>query len=75
MHTGLQLLACGRIYPGVTAVAERMLPTYAAHAARRATETAEVEQTVRDAGLEPCVTAAVRERTDLGGVETDLYRF
>jgi 3-hydroxyisobutyrate dehydrogenase-like beta-hydroxyacid dehydrogenase len=55
------LQACGRIYPGVTAVTERMLPTYALHAGRRATEMAEVEQTVRAAGLAPCVTRAVRE--------------
>jgi 3-hydroxyisobutyrate dehydrogenase-like beta-hydroxyacid dehydrogenase len=49
------------IYPGVMAVVDRMLPTYARHAARRATETRELEQMARSAGLEPCVLAAVRE--------------
>jgi 3-hydroxyisobutyrate dehydrogenase-like beta-hydroxyacid dehydrogenase len=49
-----------QIYPGLTAVVERMLPTYARHAARRATEMSELEQTARSAGLEPQVIAAVR---------------
>lgn len=68
------LEACGRIYPGVTAVAERMLPTYALHAGRRATEMAEVEQTVRAAGLEPCVTGAIRRLHELLAAESpDLF--
>lgn len=51
--------AYARIYPGVTAVVERMLPTYPQHAGRRAAEMAELEQTALAAGLEPCVLAAV----------------
>jgi 3-hydroxyisobutyrate dehydrogenase-like beta-hydroxyacid dehydrogenase len=51
---------CGRIYPGIAALVERMLPTYARHAERRATEMAAVEQTARSAGLEPIVLTAVR---------------
>jgi 3-hydroxyisobutyrate dehydrogenase-like beta-hydroxyacid dehydrogenase len=47
------LEATGRTYPGVTALAERMLPTYAQHAARRATEMTELEATARAAGLTP----------------------
>src|SRR5688500_17250040 len=49
-----------RIYPGVAAVVERMLPTYARHAGRRAAEMNELEDTVRAADLNPCVIAAVR---------------
>jgi 3-hydroxyisobutyrate dehydrogenase-like beta-hydroxyacid dehydrogenase len=51
--------AYGQIYPGVMAVIERMLPTYAQHAGRRAAETAEMEQTALTAGLEPLTLAAV----------------
>jgi 3-hydroxyisobutyrate dehydrogenase-like beta-hydroxyacid dehydrogenase len=51
--------AYGQIYPGVTAVVDRMLPTYARHAGRRAAEMGELEQTALAAGLEPCVLAAV----------------
>jgi 3-hydroxyisobutyrate dehydrogenase-like beta-hydroxyacid dehydrogenase len=50
-----------RIYPGVMTVVDRMLPTYDRHAARRATETREVEETARAAGVEPLVLTAVRE--------------
>lgn len=52
--------ATSQIYPGIAALVERMLPTYAAHAARRVTEMQELEQTVRWAGLEPTIIAAVR---------------
>ncbi len=52
--------ACAEVYPGIAALAGRMLPTYVRHAARRATETAEVEQTARACGLEPTVLTAVR---------------
>lgn len=48
------------IYPGVMQLVERMLPTYAEHAARRAQEMAEMEQTVRSAGVTPLVLGAVR---------------
>jgi 3-hydroxyisobutyrate dehydrogenase-like beta-hydroxyacid dehydrogenase len=51
--------AYAQIYPGITAVAERMLPTYPQHVGRRAAEMAELEQTAMAAGLEPCVLAAV----------------
>ncbi len=53
--------ATATTYAGVAAVAERMLPTYARHAGRRATEMEELEATARAAGLEPCVITAVRE--------------
>jgi 3-hydroxyisobutyrate dehydrogenase-like beta-hydroxyacid dehydrogenase len=49
-----------RIYPGLMLVVDRMLPTYALHAGRRATEMNELEETARSAGLEPCVIEAVR---------------
>jgi len=52
--------ATSLIYPGIAALVERMLPTYAAHAARRVTEMQELEQTARCAGLEPTIIAAVR---------------
>jgi 3-hydroxyisobutyrate dehydrogenase-like beta-hydroxyacid dehydrogenase len=47
------------IYPGITSVALRMLPSYSRHAARRSTEMREVEETAWAAGIEPCVLAAV----------------
>jgi 3-hydroxyisobutyrate dehydrogenase-like beta-hydroxyacid dehydrogenase len=40
-------------YPGITALAERMLPTYARHAARRATEMNELAATATAAGVTP----------------------
>jgi 3-hydroxyisobutyrate dehydrogenase-like beta-hydroxyacid dehydrogenase len=49
-----------RIYPGIADVINRILPTYARHAQRRATEMNELEQTMRSAGLEPCVVESVR---------------
>jgi 3-hydroxyisobutyrate dehydrogenase-like beta-hydroxyacid dehydrogenase len=52
--------AYAEIYPGISVVTERMLPTYPLHASRRAAEMAELQQTVRAAGIEPCVTAAIR---------------
>jgi 3-hydroxyisobutyrate dehydrogenase-like beta-hydroxyacid dehydrogenase len=54
------LAASGEIYPGMMLVVDRMLPTYAQHAARRATEMNELQQTAVAAGLEPCVIDAVR---------------
>lgn len=53
------LEATARTYPGVAAVAERMLPTYPRHAARRHTEMSELEATARGAGMSPEVIAAV----------------
>jgi len=55
------LEACAMIYPGVTAVVDRMLPTYSRHAGRRATEMRELEQTVLNTGMAPCVIEAIRE--------------
>ena len=37
--------ATNRIYPGIGQLVERMLPTYAVHAARRADEMRELEST------------------------------
>lgn len=54
------LQASSEIYPGISALAHRMLPTYARHASRRAMEMNELEQTLRSAGQQPCVVAAVR---------------
>jgi hypothetical protein len=53
--------ATARIYPGIWALVERMVPTYPAHAGRRATEMAELERTVRAAGQTPVVLDGVRE--------------
>jgi 3-hydroxyisobutyrate dehydrogenase-like beta-hydroxyacid dehydrogenase len=53
--------ASAEIYPGIWGLVQRMLPTYAQHAGRRATEMQELEETARAAGLEPCVIAAVRQ--------------
>ncbi len=57
---GEMIDASTMIYPGVMAVIDRMLPTYAVHASRRATEMNELAQTARSAGIDPCVIAAVR---------------
>jgi 3-hydroxyisobutyrate dehydrogenase-like beta-hydroxyacid dehydrogenase len=54
------LEACATIYPGVTAVIDRMLPTYSIHAQRRATEMRELEQTSRYTDMEPCLIDAIR---------------
>jgi 3-hydroxyisobutyrate dehydrogenase-like beta-hydroxyacid dehydrogenase len=51
--------ACTAIYPGMMTVIDRMLPTYAQHASRRAEEMHELEQTARSADVEPCVIAAI----------------
>jgi 3-hydroxyisobutyrate dehydrogenase-like beta-hydroxyacid dehydrogenase len=57
---GEMLEASAQIYPGMMLVVDRMLPTYAQHAGRRATEMNELEETARNAGIEPCVIDAVR---------------
>ena len=54
-----------RIYPGVMGIVERMMPTYPQHAARRADEMRELEQTAQAAGLEPCMLAAARHVHEL----------
>ena len=51
--------AMAQIYPGIWALVERMFPTYPKHAARRADEMRELEQTAQGAGLEPCVISTV----------------
>jgi 3-hydroxyisobutyrate dehydrogenase-like beta-hydroxyacid dehydrogenase len=53
--------ACSMIYPGISALIDRMLPTYAQHSGRRLAEMRELEQTLRNSGMEPGVVAAVRE--------------
>jgi len=45
------LEAARRTYGGVSAVAERMLPTYERHAIRRLSEMAELQATIRAAGV------------------------
>jgi len=61
-----------RIYPQIMAIVERLLPTYAEHAARRAVEMRELEQTIAEAGLDPCVMKAVRKIHDgIAGIELD----
>src|SRR5690606_37371161 len=49
-----------RIYPGIWDLVERMVPTYARHAGRRAVEMRELEQTARSAGIESGLISAVR---------------
>lgn len=58
------LEASSQIYPEVTGLAQRMLPTYAQHAGRRAAEMQQLERTVRDAGIQPLITGAVRQFHD-----------
>jgi 3-hydroxyisobutyrate dehydrogenase-like beta-hydroxyacid dehydrogenase len=53
--------ATTQIYPQLMALVERMLPTYAQHAARRETEMLELEATVRSNGIEPLIAAAIRQ--------------
>ena len=53
------LEAASRTYGGVAAVAERMLPTYDRHAARRHTEMSELEATAHEAGVTPRVIDGV----------------
>jgi hypothetical protein len=55
------LETCNAIYPGISLVAERMLPTYARHAERRAAEMRELEQTAKFSDLKPAVIRGIRE--------------
>ena len=48
-------------YPGVMDVVHRILPTYPQHAGRRAHEMVELEQMMRDAGLEPAMIESTRQ--------------
>jgi 3-hydroxyisobutyrate dehydrogenase-like beta-hydroxyacid dehydrogenase len=52
--------ALSQIYPGVSALVDRMLPTYTIHAGRRAVEMGELQATLQDAGQKPCIIASVR---------------
>jgi 3-hydroxyisobutyrate dehydrogenase-like beta-hydroxyacid dehydrogenase len=57
-----ELLACCKAsYPGVLEVVERTLPTYPRHAGRRAEEMGELERTLGDLGLRPCLTRGARD--------------
>jgi 3-hydroxyisobutyrate dehydrogenase-like beta-hydroxyacid dehydrogenase len=58
------LTCCREAYPGILALAERLLPTYPRHAGRRAEEAAEVEQFLQSVGLRPCLTRGTREVTE-----------
>ncbi len=53
------------IYPGMRVVVDRMLPTYAEHAGRRATEMRELLATAQDSSLEPCVIEAISRLHEL----------
>jgi 3-hydroxyisobutyrate dehydrogenase-like beta-hydroxyacid dehydrogenase len=53
------LAESGRIYPGIQALIDRMLPTYTRHAGRRAEEMNELLATAQASGIEPCLLEAV----------------
>jgi 3-hydroxyisobutyrate dehydrogenase-like beta-hydroxyacid dehydrogenase len=53
------LAETSRIYPGIAALIDRMLPTYSQHAGRRAQETNELLATAESSGVEPCLLEAV----------------
>jgi 3-hydroxyisobutyrate dehydrogenase-like beta-hydroxyacid dehydrogenase len=59
------LAECSRIYPGIQALIDRMLPTYAQHAGRRAEEMNELLATVESSGVEPCLLDAVSRMHEL----------
>ena len=63
--------ALSRIYPGVEALARRMLPTYSQHAARRAVEMHELLDTATAAGLTPNVIPAVAKLHDILAESSD----
>jgi hypothetical protein len=52
--------ACAAIYPDVAALGDRMLPTYAHHAARRAEEMRQLERTALASSQDATVISAVR---------------
>ncbi len=56
---GEMLAAAEEIYPGVQAVVDRMLPTYAEHSGRRATEMGELRATAQASDIEPCVIDSI----------------
>lgn len=56
-----ELLTCYReTYPALMELVDRLLPSYPLHAARRADEMRELEQTMRSIGLEPRMVVAAR---------------
>ncbi len=52
---------CREAYPGILEIADRLLPTFPRHAARRADEMAEVESFLHTLGLEPAVARGARQ--------------
>jgi 3-hydroxyisobutyrate dehydrogenase-like beta-hydroxyacid dehydrogenase len=66
-HRGMLLEmmeAVTTIYPGIAILIDRMLPTYARHAGRRSVEMQELDQTLQNSGMEPCLVGAIRELHD-----------
>lgn len=57
--------ATADIYPGMRKVIDRMLPTYAEHSGRRATEMRELLSTAQASSLEPCVIDAISRLHEL----------
>ncbi len=62
---GEMLEATQEIYPGMRTVVDRMLPTYAEHSVRRATETRELNATAQTSGVESCVIDAIARLHEL----------
>ena len=54
------LSECAAFYPGLMEVVDRLAPTYPLHAARRADEMGELEQTMTTLGLAPHMAGAAR---------------
>ena len=52
-----------QVYPGVMEVVQRMLPTYPQHARRRSEELDELEATMVQNEMHPCVISAARQVT------------
>lgn len=64
--------ACSTIYPGISVLIERMLPTYARHSGRRSAEMQELEKTLLNTGIQPCVLAGVLQlHEQLAGSDFD----
>ena len=62
---GEMLEATQEIYPGMQAVVDRMLPTYAEHSVRRASEMRELNAIAQTSGVEPCVIDAIARLHEL----------
>jgi 3-hydroxyisobutyrate dehydrogenase-like beta-hydroxyacid dehydrogenase len=64
--------AASEIYPGIAELIERMLPTYARHSARRATEMSELQATALAIGQQPyLIEAIVRLHEMVAGASFD----